>query len=169
MRDIWELSMLGRSSKERTGYPTQKPLALLNRIITVSSNKGDLVFDPFAGCGTTIDSAQALERYWIGIDITLLALEPIQKRILERHKLEPHVHYDVQGYPTNMQEVYELVKNRKRYHDFSDWAVTRLGLKPTKKTGDGGYDGVGHFTLWIPEGMERTSGTVMAEVKSGKP
>ena len=167
--DVLNIPIINTRSKERTGYPTQKPLALYQPIIKSSSNEGDVILDPFAGCGTTIDAAQSLNRKWIGIDITLLALEPIKRRIYERHNLKSVIDYDMEGYPTNMQEVELLVNNQKRYHDFSDWAVTRLGLKPTKKTGDGGYDGVGHFTLWIPEGMEQTSGTVMAEVKSGKP
>ena len=169
MRDVWEIGRLQSRAHERTGYPTQKPIKLYKRMIEASSNPGDIILDPFAGCGTTLDAAEELERNWIGIDITLLSLEPMQKRLLERHALRPHIDYEISGYPTNMEEVHLLVNNHKRYHDFSDWAVTRLGLKPTKNIGDDGYDGVGHFILWSPEEMEEKECRIMAEVKSGKP
>ena len=136
---VWDdINFLGSRSKERTGYPTQKPVKLYKRIIETSSNPGDIILDPFAGCGTTLDAAEELERSWIGIDITLLSLEPMQERLLNRHALRPHIDYEISGYPTNMEEVHLLVNNHKRYHDFSDWAVTRLGLKPTKNIGDDG-------------------------------
>ena len=169
MRDVWEISRLQSKAKERLGYPTQKPVSLYERMIKASSNENDIVLDPFAGCGTTIDAAQGLKRNWIGIDLTLLALEPIKDRLLDRHDLKPHIDYDIEGYPTNMEEVRLLINNYKRYHDFSNWAVTRLGLSPTKNVGDGGYDGVGHFTLWTPKEMKDSSCKIIAEVKSGKP
>ena len=170
VRDIWEdIKPLINVSKERSGYPTQKPQELYERLIQASSHEGNIVFDPFAGCGTTIDAAEELGRSWIGIDLTLLALEPMQDRLREHHALRPNIDYDIEGYPTNMEEVHLLVNDRKKYHDFSNWAVTRLGLKPTKDIGDGGFDGVGHFTVWIPEGMKQNAGRIMAEVKSGKP
>ena len=156
-------------SKERTGYPTQKPRKLYERMIQASSNKGDLVLDPFAGCGTTIDAAQSKRRSWMGIDLTLLALEPMKHRMYDRYKLRSCIDYDLNGYPTNMQEVELLVKNEKRYHDFSNWAVTRLGLRPTKNSGDGGFDGIADIGVWTPEKMEHSDKIVMAEVKSGKP
>ena len=138
-----------RTSKERLGYPTQKPLALYERLITASSNEGDIVLDPFCGCGTTIDAAHTLKRQWMGIDITILALDPMRQRLANRHGLEPSIDYQIEGYPTNMQEVRKLLKegDKRKYHDFSNWAVTRLGLNPTKDVGDGGLDGVGHVTL----------------------
>ena len=176
IEDTWNCSsgdrldsiMIKSFSSEKLGYPTQKPRELYERMIKASSNPDDLVFDPFAGCGTTIDAAESLERRWIGIDITLLALEPMQQRLLERHGLRSNIDYKIEGYPTNMEEVYLLVNDQKRYHDFSNWAVTRLGLQPTKDVGDGGFDGVSNFTTWIPEGMKENEGIVMAEVKSGK-
>ena len=81
MRDIWEINAIGRSSKERLGYPTQKPLELLRRIIEASSNKGDVVLDPFAGCATTCVAAQQLQRKWIGIDIEAKAAELVVQRL----------------------------------------------------------------------------------------
>ena len=172
MRDIWEMSYVGSTSPERLGYPTQKPRALYERMIKASSNEGDLVMDPFAGCGTTIDAAHTLGRLWIGIDLTILSLDPIRRRLADRHGLRPSIDYEIHGYPTNMQEVRALVRNEKKYHDFSNWAVTRLGLQPTKSVGDGGKDGeahVGHITLWDPEEAQTTNTRILAEVKSGKP
>ena len=181
MRDWWvdtgiipedDVRPLYRNSKERLGYPTQKPLALYERMIKASSNEGDLVMDPFAGCGTTIDAAHTLKRRWIGIDLTILSLDPMHRRLADRHGLEPSRDYEIRGYPTNMQEVHLLVRDEKKYHDFSNWAVTRLGLQPTKSVGDGGRDGeaeVGHITLWNPKAGETTNTRIFAEVKSGKP
>ncbi len=81
MRDIWEINAIGRSSSERTGYPTQKPLELLYRIIKASSNEGDLVFDPFCGCATTMVASQQLQRQWIGVDIEAKAAELVSERL----------------------------------------------------------------------------------------
>ena len=167
--DVLEIATINAMSKERLGYPTQKPIALYEKLVKASSNEGDVVLDPFAGCGTTLDAAQVLNRKWVGIDITLLALEPMQDRLFDRHQLRACIDYDIEGYPTNMEEVRLLVNNHKRYHDFSNWAVTRLGLNPTQNAGDGGYDGIGHCTIWIPEGMQENEGKIMAEVKAGNP
>ena len=172
MHDVWRMPTINNMSKERLGYPTQKPRALYERMIQASSNEGDLVMDPFAGCGTTIDAAHTLNRFWIGIDLTILSLDPMRRRLHDRHGLEPSKDYEIHGYPTNMQEVRMLVRDEKKYHDFSNWAVTRLGLQPTKSVGDGGRDGeaeVGHITLWDPEEGETTNTRIFAEVKSGKP
>lgn len=159
------------SSLERLGYPTQKPRLLYERMIKASSNKGDIVLDPFCGCGTTIDAAHTLHRQWMGIDITILALDPMRQRLKDRHGLEPSIDYQIEGYPTNMQEVRKLLKegDKRKYHDFSNWAVTRLGLKPTRDVGDGGLDGVGYVKLWNPQQMKETNARILAEVKTGKP
>ena len=81
MRDVWEISYLNANAKERVGYPTQKPLALLERIIKASSNEGDIVFDPFCGCATTLVAADRLHRQWVGIDISSKAVELVIDRI----------------------------------------------------------------------------------------
>jgi len=168
---ITDINPLTSKSKERLGYPTQKPIALYERLIIASSNEGDIVLDPFCGCGTTIDAAHTLNRRWMGIDITILALDPMRQRLSDRHGLEPSVDYQIEGYPTNMQEVRRLLKegDKRKYHDFSNWAVTRLGLRPTKDVRDGGLDGVGHVTLWNPQQMKETDARILAEVKTGKP
>ena len=164
-----EMNQIGATSKERLGYPTQKPRALYERLIEASSNPGDIVLDPFCGCGTTIDAAETLNRQWIGIDVTLLALDPMQKRLRERHGLEPSVDYEIIGYPTNMQEVMLLIRDRKKYHDFANWAVTRIGLEPTANVGDGGFDGIGAVKVWDPRTQRDRNTRIIAEVKSGKP
>ena len=169
MRDVWEIPRLQSRAKERLGYPTQKPRVLYERMIEASSNPDDIVLDPFCGCGTTIDAAETLNRQWIGIDITLLALDPMQKRLRERHGLEPSVDYEIAGYPTNMQEVTLLVRDQKKYHDFANWAVTRAGLEPTANVGDGGFDGTGTVKIWNPRSQKSRNTRVIAEVKSGKP
>lgn len=154
-------------AKERLGYPTQKPRALYERMIEASSNPGDLVLDPFCGCGTTIDAAHTLNRLWMGIDVTILALDPMRERLRDRHGLEPSRDYEIDGYLTNMQEVRKLVRDENKRHDFSNWVVTRLGLTPTPDVGDGGKDGVGRVTLWNPQQMEEEPARILAEVKSG--
>ena len=170
INDWWtDIKPVINLSNERLGYPTQKPRALYERMIQASSNKGMLVMDPFCGCGTTIDAAHTLKRAWIGIDLTIIALDPIRLRMSDRHGIVPHQHYDIDGYPTNMQEVRKLVRDEKKYHDFSNWAVTRLGLRPTPDVADGGKDGVGHVVLWNPDTEEDTPRRILAEVKSGKP
>ncbi len=174
LTDVWSDIMSfqqNATSTERLGYPTQKPRFLYERMIKTSSNKGDIVLDPFCGSGTTIDAAHTLKRQWIGIDITILALDPMRQRLKDRHKLEPSIDYQIDGYPTNMQEVRKLLKegDKRKYHDFSNWAVTRFGLKPTKDVGDGGHDGVWRMTLWSPQVMKETNARILAEVKTSKP
>ena len=169
LTDIWEVSGIASLSKERLGDPSQKPRVLYERMIKASSNEGDIVLDPFCGCGTTIDAAHTLNRQWMGIDLTILALDPIRYRLEDRHGLKPLIDYEIEGYPRNRQEVIKFVHDMGKYRDFSNWAVTRLGLQPTRDDKDVGYDGVGHFTVSTPRGTEKTEAQVIAEVKIGKP
>ena len=169
--DWWEISALHSSDPERLDYPTQKPRALYERFIKASSNEGDIVLDPFGGCGTTIDAAETLKRGWIGIDLTVLALEPIQERMFKRHHLNAFTDYPVKGYPVNMEEVRAMLaqgENSQRYKDFEQWAVTRLGLKPTRYVGDGGIDGIGTRLAWNADKLKETELKSVAEVKSGQ-
>ncbi len=165
--DWWVMQPIMPSSKEYLGYPTQKPRELYERIIEASSNTGDLVLDPFCGCGTTIDAAETKKRDWIGIDLTILALDPMQRRMADRHGLKSSINYEIIGYPTNMQEVHKLVKEQNRRHDFANWAVTRLGLQPTPDTADGGFDGTGNAIIWNPRYHKEIQTRVIAEVKTG--
>ena len=155
---------------ERLNYPTQKPVKLLERIIKASSDPGQIVFDPFCGCGTTIDAAHGLNRQWVGIDLTVLALEPMERRLRERHGLEPRTHYTIEGYPTTYEDAKLLAE--RNAHDFANWAVTRLGLRPTKDVGDGGLDGTGKMLLYenrmVAEKRQKKV-PIIAEVKSGNP
>lgn len=100
--DLWtDIRVLGRTSRERLGYPTQKPEALLERIILASSNEGDVVLDPFCGCGTTVAVADRLKRRWIGIDVTYLAVGLIERRLLDRHT--PEDRPKISLYPPNQR------------------------------------------------------------------
>src|SRR5437879_1284575 len=100
LQDVWvDIDSPNSGSAETLGYPTQKPLALLSRIIESSSNEGDLVLDPFCGCGTTIHAAQKLKRRWMGIDITHLAISLIEKRLKDAFL---GVTFDVHGTPKDI-------------------------------------------------------------------
>lgn len=170
MTDVWEdINLIAVPSVERLNYPTQKPRVLYERMIEVSSSENDLVLDPFCGSGTTIDAAHTLNRRWIGIDLTILALDPIYYRLEDRHGVKPFEDYEVEGYPTGVQEVGELLqdKNSPTYDDILNWTVTRLELKPTRAAGDSGIDG--DFTVWTLQGMEKTDVRMVVEVKAGKP
>ncbi len=152
------------SSRERLGYPTEKPLLLLERIIAASSNRDDVVLDPFCGCGTAIHAAQKLGRRWLGIDITHLAIGLIEYRLKDAFGINPKVI----GAPEDAAGAQRLWE-----HDpfqFEAWAVTRLlGIKPNeRKTGDKGIDGVGRFYLGRgPDGRERY-GRIYVSVKGGQ-
>lgn len=123
--DVWEIPHINASAKERLGYPTQKPLALLERIILASSSPGDLVLDPFCGCGTAIDAAHAHGRRWAGIDITHIAIGLIKNRLHDRHGLQPKVDYDVIGEPTDLAGASELAQDDP--HQFQAWALGLVG------------------------------------------
>lgn len=132
MDDVWDISFLSTTASERLGYPTQKPEALLKRIIEASSNKGDIVLDPFCGCGTTIAVAQQLDRQWIGIDVSPTACRMISERL---NKLGADIE------PINMPATIEEVKAMKPY-DFQAWVVNKIhGIPSNKKSGDMGIDG----------------------------
>ncbi len=170
LTSLWVESglQLNTSSKERLGYETQKPLALLERIIKTSSNEGDLVLDPFCGCGTTIDAAHGLNRRWIGIDKTILAIEPILRRMQQRHPetFQRGVDYQVHGYPQSLQYAMKLAEIDR--FGFEAWVI---GLLPkiavTRKTGDDGFDGHGSVLTHVKEGVEQYT-HILVEVKSGK-
>ncbi|MBF0562704.1 MAG: restriction endonuclease, partial [Alphaproteobacteria bacterium] len=131
------------SGKERLGYPTQKPVALLERILASSSNPGDVVLDPFCGCGTTIHAAQKLGRQWIGIDITHLAISLIERRLKDAF---PGISFEVQGTPNDLASAINLARRDK--YQFQWWAVSLVEARPyggKKKGADGGVDGVLFF------------------------
>lgn len=140
LQDIWtDISMVRGIGNERLGYPTQKPLALLERIISASSNEGDIVLDPFCGCGTTIDAAQKLGRRWIGIDITHLAITLIKHRLQATYGKK--VRYEVVGEPVDETGARELAAADP--FQFQVWSLGLVGARPAevKKGADRGVDG----------------------------
>lgn len=142
--DVWDIPVINSQAKERLGYPTQKPLALLERIIQASSNPGDIVLDPFCGCGTAVHAAQKLDRQWIGIDITHLAIALIEKRFKDAF---PGIQFTVEGTPKDLEGARDLA-NRDKYQ-FQWWACSLVNAQPYKgktKGADSGIDGQIFFT-----------------------
>ena len=144
--DVWtDIAPLNSQAQERLGYPTQKPLALLERIISASTNPGDVVLDPFCGCGTTIHAAQKLGRQWIGIDITYLAINLIKRRLKDAFGEE--IEFEEKGQPTDFGGAKQLAENDK--FQFQHWALSIIGARPLKegegKGADRGVDGLLYF------------------------
>lgn len=162
MGTVWtDISPINSQARERLGYPTQKPLALLERIIAASSNPGDLVLDPFCGCGTAVHAAQKLGRDWIGIDVTCLAIGLIERRLQDAF---PGLRFAVHGTPQTLEDAVDLAKRDK--YQFQWWAVGLVGARPhagKKKGADRGIDGVLFFK---PDG-KRTEMAIIS-VKGGE-
>lgn len=140
--DVWEdIPPLNMKARERLGYPTQKPEALLERIINASSNEGDVILDPFCGCGTAVAAAQKLKRRWIGIDITHLAITLIKHRLTGHDDVYGKVSYKVVGEPTDVAGAEALAASDP--YQFQWWALGLVGARPTeeKKGPDKGIDG----------------------------
>lgn len=160
--DLWDdISPINSQAKERLGYPTQKPIALLDRIIKASSNKGDVVFDPFCGCGTTIYAAHQNERQWIGCDIAILSIKLVREVLGERYRLVEGTHYEVDGIPVSVEQAEHLF--RRDPFQFQHWVVERVGGFPMqKKVADRGIDGRLYFE------MKGSLGEMILSVKGGK-
>jgi site-specific DNA-methyltransferase (adenine-specific) len=160
--DIWDdILPIQAQAAERLGYPTQKPEALLDRIIQASSNPDDLVLDPFCGCGTAIASAQKLGRTWIGIDITHLAINLIKVRLKDAYG--DQVHYEVIGEPTTSQDAEDLAASNP--YQFQWWALGLVGARPAegKKGADQGIDG----RLYFHDDEKGTTKQIIFSVKAG--
>ena len=144
VQDVWvDVDPLNMMAKERLGYPTQKPLALLERILFASSMEGDVVLDPFCGCGTTIHAAEKFGRQWTGIDVTHLAIGLIERRL---RKAFPDVQFEVHGVPRDAAGARDLAERDK--HEFQKWIVAAIDGQPYKggrKGMDRGVDGFLHF------------------------
>lgn len=142
--NLWaDIEAIGSQADERLGYPTQKPLALLERIISVSSNPGDIVLDPFCGCGTAVHAAEKLGREWIGIDITHLAVSLIERRMKDAF---PGIVFEVHGTPRDYAGARNLAERDK--YQFQFWALSLVNAQPYKsgkKGADGGTDGLIYF------------------------
>lgn len=162
--DVWtDIPPLNSQAQERLHYPTQKPLALLERIIKVASNPGDVVLDPFAGCGTAIEAAERLGRKWIGIDITVLAIDVVERR-LNRMGLRRGVDYKVNGIPLDVDGARRLFVEDP--HQFQLWALTLVDGQPRdggKKGADKGVDGLIYY-----QEDSRNIGQAIVSVKGGE-
>ncbi|GJG87439.1 restriction endonuclease subunit M [Gemmatimonadetes bacterium T265] len=140
LQDLWtDIEALHSQSAERLGYPTQKPEALLERIIAVSSNPGDVVLDPFCGCGTAVVAAQKLGRRWVGVDLTYLAVSLMKKRLTDTYG--EAARFRVVGEPTTLEDAVALAASDP--YQFQWWALGLCGARPAdeKKGADKGVDG----------------------------
>jgi site-specific DNA-methyltransferase (adenine-specific) len=158
--DWWPMNVLNANDPERLGYPTQKPEALLERIIKASSKEGDVVIDPFCGCGTTIAVAQKLNREWIGIDITHLAITLIRHRL--KDQFGDAVEYRVIGEPVSLPDAESLAQQDP--YQFQWWALGLVGARPTdqRRGSDRGIDGRLYF-----HDEPKTTRQVLISVKCG--
>lgn len=164
--DSWDnIPPINSQAAERLGYPTQKPETLLERIISASSNEGDVVLDPFCGCGTTISVAQKLKRQWLGIDVTYLAIALIESRLKGQYDLKAKQDYQVLGVPADLTSAIDLF-HRDPYQ-FQFWALTLIPAFPAggekKKGADKGIDGLIQFV----DGANRKTQQIMVQVKGG--
>jgi len=168
--NIWtDIDALGSQDQERMGYATQKPLPLLERIIKASSNPGDVIFDPFCGCATTLEAAHNLGRKWVGIDIAIHAVKRVAKvRLQERMHLVEGEHFTIEGVPRNIEGARDLW-SRDKYH-FQKWAVEQVdGFVTTRQSGDGGVDGRIYFAMPANDAYKsRGLENMVIEVKGGK-
>ncbi len=164
LQDVWsDIRPMHNLSDERLGYPTQKPLALLERILCASSNPGDVVLDPFCGCGTAVHAAQKLGRQWLGIDITHLAISLIEKRLKDAF---PGIQFEVHGTPKDLEGARDLAERDK--YQFQWWACSLVDAQPfqgKKKGADGGIDGLIYFADAV--GGKAATQRIVVSVKGG--
>ncbi len=162
LQDVWtDLSPINSQAEERLGYPTQKPQALMERVLTLSTNEGDTVLDPFCGCGTTIAAAQELKRRWIGIDITHLAISLIRHRLADTFR--GRAKYEVVGEPVSLPDAAQLAQDDP--YQFQWWALGLVGARPVegKKGADKGIDG----RIYFHEGDTAKTKQIILSVKAG--
>ena len=164
--DDWnDIPPINSQAKERLGYPTQKPQALLERIIRASSNPGDVVLDPFCGCGTAVAAAEKLKRRWIGIDVTYLAVALMKNRIKTAFDLSRGKDYLVVGEPADVGSARALAEQDR--YQFQFWAMSLLEASPreqSRRGADRGIDGIVYFI----DGPRRSPRKAIVQVKSGR-
>ena len=160
---VTDIPPINSQASERLGYPTQKPVALLERIIQASSNLGDVVLDPFCGCGTTIDAAEKLGRKWLGIDVTQLATSLIKSRLRDTYGSK--IEIITVGEPTTPNEAATLAEEDK--YQFQWWALGLVGARPVeqKKGADHGIDGK---ILFRDDPKAAKPEQIIIQVKGGK-
>jgi site-specific DNA-methyltransferase (adenine-specific) len=168
VQSLWDdIEPLGAQAAERLGYPTQKPLALLERIIAASSNPGDLVLDPFCGCGTAVAAAQKLGRRWIGIDITHLAIALMRSRLAS---MFPGLKFAVIGEPEDLADAHQLARDDR--YQFQWWALSLvqakpIGGQPDSKAGKKGSDkGIDGLITFLDDNTGKPK-QIVVQVKSG--
>ena len=166
LQDIWnDIGPIPSQASERLGYPTQKPVGLLERIISSSSNEGDVILDPFCGCGTAVAAAQKLNRQWLGIDVTHLAVALMKSRLKTAFNLDPGADYAVVGEPRDVGSARALWEQDP--YQFQFWAVSLLKAQPQaeqRRGADQGIDGIIYFV----DGPRRTPQKVVIQVKGGR-
>lgn len=171
--DVWDIRAVFNMSKEYVGYPTQKPEALLEQIIQASSEEGDWVLDPFCGCGTTIAVAQKLQRKWIGIDITYLAIDVISKR-LRKSGITEGKDFIIMGQPTDLYSARKLASEDP--FQFQIWCISKFpnAIPKETMTGDKGVDGVIYFMKPLSNKQSKRKsqsydiGKIIIQVKGSK-
>ncbi len=165
LSDFWDdIPPINSQAQERLGYPTQKPEALLERIIKASSNEGDVVLDPFCGCGTAVAAAQTLKRRWIGIDITHLAIGLIKQRLHDKFGDAIKGAYEIHGEPTDLAGARKLAEDDK--FQFEAWALSLVGARPAGQVhrgADKGIDG----RLYFHDDASGNSRQIILSVKGG--
>lgn len=168
MQSLWDdIPPISSQAQERLGYPTQKPLALLERIIAASSNGGDVVLDPFCGCGTAVDAAQKLGRQWIGIDVTHLSIGLIERRMKDRYGED--LPYEVIGTPNDTDSALRLANEEP--HQFQYWITQAIGGQPFqggRKGMDRGIDGYIYFTKTGDTLGKSSTEAAIISVKAGQ-
>ncbi|OYX43356.1 MAG: site-specific DNA-methyltransferase [Rhodobacterales bacterium 32-67-9] len=165
LSDVWaDINPLNSQARERLGYPTQKPLKLLERIIALSSKKDDLVLDPFCGCGTTVHAAASTGRRWVGIDVAYHAIELVADRLTKNLGLKEGMNFEVDGRPNDFASAVKLAERNK--YQFQWWANYLVGvqqLREIKKGRDQGIDG----EIFFPGGPGKGFGRILTSVKGG--
>ena len=158
-----DVRWLSPRDRERLGYPTQKPVGLLERIITASTDPGDIVLDPFCGCGTTLDAAIRNQRRWIGVDITYIAVDLIRNRLRLAHGVTVDSSYEIRGVPADLAAAHDLFERDP--FEFERWAVSLVrGTPNQKQIGDKGRDGIIRYY----RGRKEKPGQIVVSVKGGK-
>ncbi len=162
--DMWsDIPPIGAQAQERLGYPTQKPEGLLERIVSASSKEGDLLLDPFCGCGTTIAVAEKLKRRWVGIDITYLAINLVKRRLLDHFGTDLSPFEEV-GSPKDLASAERLKEISP--HQFEWWAVDLVNARPAKDRKKGADTGIDGYINFFDDKTGKAK-QVIVQVKSG--
>jgi adenine specific DNA methylase Mod len=163
--DVWtDIPPLNSQARERIGYPTQKPMALLERLMKLTTKEGDVVLDPFCGCGTTVETAQHLRRRWIGIDVAYHAVRVIENRM--ETEFRGTAKFDVLGIPVNFEEAKALADlDKYQFQWWANYLFDPHAMREIKKGKDRGIDG----EIYFPLGVGHTGyGRILISVKGGK-